>query len=655
MLYAESLADIRPTKMVNIDIFRHLKDEGQYSNLDEIWDLHLFFSNDGTEMNNSFERDASFSSLLPANRDEPGDPNDNSNGNIDQRSQIMDQHDLSDSDALPLLNPNEVIPLVLPIAPSYKEVQTKGNATEERLQAVLDSVENRDSDDKSVVIKDEPIEDGEPAIESEPEPIDTGNGDEKESKASESEQHSGDVMNGRTMKEEAREEDEEEDVEELKKEELKQEGRNEEIELRQAKHGNEVQEDIALLTPPDFQTPLSSPTDVADVDVDASSVSSLMVSPIKLMRLSQSESNHSPEHAVYRIKRDRRKKREPPMIIPPYQPQQPTIENEAPATKYPKPPYSYSVLIMLALKNSYRGALRVCDIYSFICYHFPYFRTAPAGWKNSVRHNLSLNNRFEKVDDDDDDDGDGEPKNSTQKKGGLWRYAPDKTKKLVETMKSRSKKDPAGVSLSMSEPHMIDRLERGEMKFVVGNPNMEYMEDEGYMEENDEEGSSDENSMQSMPSVTLEADGQQSLLHEDEEDEAIAITQEHVEAHFPQADNGLDESHEEGNGNANQIEVYGQVHATSLSHQVHLHLQEVSPIQKRRKISNSEPVQNAPVVLQVQENTVRRRIAVRPPGSQSGPQAGPSRLQAGPLGTLAPQSVTTTPQYVILNIDKSLL
>lgn len=272
-----------------------------------------------------------------------------------------------------------------------------------------------------------------------------------------------------------------------------------------------------------------------------------------------------------------------------------------------------------------------------------------------MRHNLSLNNRFEKVDDDDDDEGEGEPKNSTQKKGGLWRYAPDKTKKLVETMKSRSKKDPAGVTLSMSEPHMLERLERGEMKFVVGNPNLEYIEDEGYME-NDEDGSSDENSVGSPRSMTLEADGQHTLLHEDEEDEAIV--REHVEAHFPLADNSQDEGLEEEEGNVNQIEVYGQVHATSLPHQVHLHLQEVSPIQKRRKMSNSEPVQNSPMVLQVQENTVRRRIAVRPPGSQSGPsgsQAGPSRLQAGSLGALAPQPVTTTPQYVILNIDKSLL
>lgn len=280
---------------------------------------------------------------------------------MDQRSQIMDQHDLSDSDALPLLNPNEVIPLVLPIAPLYKEIQTKGSTTEEKL-VIEDSVENQNSG-KSVIV-DESVAESEPVIKTETEPIDSGNGDESYSKESEDE-HSD--VNDRLTEDDEMKAAEEEDKK-LLQEELKQEVK-EENEQTQIKLENEGQEDTGLLTPPDFRTPLSSPTNVADIDVDGSSVSSLMVSPIKLMRLSQSESSQSPEHAVYRIKRDRRKKREPPMIIPPYQPQstQSTNENDA-SSQYPKPPYSYSVLIMLALKNSYRGALRVCDIYSFIWY-----------------------------------------------------------------------------------------------------------------------------------------------------------------------------------------------------------------------------------------------------------------------------------------------
>lgn len=35
--------------------------------------------------------------------------------------------------------------------------------------------------------------------------------------------------------------------------------------------------------------------------------------------------------------------------------------------------------------------------YNSCSQHFPYFKTAPNGWKNSVRHNLSLNKCFEKI------------------------------------------------------------------------------------------------------------------------------------------------------------------------------------------------------------------------------------------------------------------
>lgn len=62
-----------------------------------------------------------------------------------------------------------------------------------------------------------------------------------------------------------------------------------------------------------------------------------------------------------------------------------------------KPPYSFSCLIFMAIEDSERKALPVKEIYSWIMDHFPYFKTAPTGWKNSVRHNLSLNKCFQKV------------------------------------------------------------------------------------------------------------------------------------------------------------------------------------------------------------------------------------------------------------------
>ncbi|MCL4149388.1 UNVERIFIED_CONTAM: hypothetical protein GTU68_018348 [Idotea baltica] len=51
----------------------------------------------------------------------------------------------------------------------------------------------------------------------------------------------------------------------------------------------------------------------------------------------------------------------------------------------------------MAIEESPSKALPVKDIYSWILEHYPYYRNAPTGWKNSVRHNLSLNKCFSKV------------------------------------------------------------------------------------------------------------------------------------------------------------------------------------------------------------------------------------------------------------------
>ncbi|KAI1783974.1 hypothetical protein LXA43DRAFT_902541 [Ganoderma leucocontextum] len=62
-----------------------------------------------------------------------------------------------------------------------------------------------------------------------------------------------------------------------------------------------------------------------------------------------------------------------------------------------KPFYPYATLIRYAIKGSPTQKLLLEDIYYAIESRFPYFKTAPSGWKNSVRHTLSLNPCFDKV------------------------------------------------------------------------------------------------------------------------------------------------------------------------------------------------------------------------------------------------------------------
>ncbi|XP_062873421.1 forkhead box protein N1 [Trichomycterus rosablanca] len=116
---------------------------------------------------------------------------------------------------------------------------------------------------------------------------------------------------------------------------------------------------------------------------------------------------------------------------------------------YPKPIYSYSILIFMALRNSRTGSLPVSEIYSFMTEHFPYFKTAPDGWKNSVRHNLSLNKCFEKV----------ENKNgNASRKGCLWSLNPAKVEKMQEELQKWRRKDPITVRRSMARPELLDHL-----------------------------------------------------------------------------------------------------------------------------------------------------------------------------------------------------
>ncbi|XP_054714781.1 LOW QUALITY PROTEIN: forkhead box protein N3-like [Uloborus diversus] len=90
-----------------------------------------------------------------------------------------------------------------------------------------------------------------------------------------------------------------------------------------------------------------------------------------------------------------------------------------------KPPFSFSCLIFMAIEDSLHKALPVKDIYNWILTHFPYFQNAPTGWKNSVRHNLSLSKCFRKVE---------KEKGQNVGKGSLWCIDPEFRPNLIQAL-----------------------------------------------------------------------------------------------------------------------------------------------------------------------------------------------------------------------------
>ncbi|WAR00740.1 FD5-like protein [Mya arenaria] len=60
----------------------------------------------------------------------------------------------------------------------------------------------------------------------------------------------------------------------------------------------------------------------------------------------------------------------------------------------PKPNHSYIGLIAMAILSSRDRKLVLSDIYQWILDNYSYFRTRGPGWRNSIRHNLSLNDCF---------------------------------------------------------------------------------------------------------------------------------------------------------------------------------------------------------------------------------------------------------------------
>ncbi|XP_071988191.1 forkhead box protein M1 isoform X2 [Engystomops pustulosus] len=73
----------------------------------------------------------------------------------------------------------------------------------------------------------------------------------------------------------------------------------------------------------------------------------------------------------------------------------PAAPQSWPLGPYERPPYSYMALIQFAINSTPSKRMTLKDIYTWIEEHFPYFKhVAKPGWKNSIRHNLSLHDMF---------------------------------------------------------------------------------------------------------------------------------------------------------------------------------------------------------------------------------------------------------------------
>jgi Forkhead domain len=93
-----------------------------------------------------------------------------------------------------------------------------------------------------------------------------------------------------------------------------------------------------------------------------------------------------------------------------------------------KPQESYAYMIYKALECSAEGKLTLADIYSWIEKMYPYYQTADPVWKNSIRHNLSLNAAFKKI-----------PRPPSSKgKGGYWAIDHNSQKSGKAVKKRRS-------------------------------------------------------------------------------------------------------------------------------------------------------------------------------------------------------------------------
>ncbi|CAF3377758.1 unnamed protein product [Rotaria socialis] len=129
------------------------------------------------------------------------------------------------------------------------------------------------------------------------------------------------------------------------------------------------------------------------------------------------------------------------------------------STTHLKPPYSYVTLIRQAILSAHLQRMTLNEIYQWIIESYPYFRSAPPKWKNSIRHNLSLNKCFKRLQRSTNDPG----------KGSYW--ALDEANETNHQSNSRKRRFETQKSLSIpSSSSSPGSINQGSSMFHSSNP-----------------------------------------------------------------------------------------------------------------------------------------------------------------------------------------
>ncbi|EPB92094.1 hypothetical protein HMPREF1544_01158 [Mucor circinelloides 1006PhL] len=100
-----------------------------------------------------------------------------------------------------------------------------------------------------------------------------------------------------------------------------------------------------------------------------------------------------------------------------------------------KPPFSYATIIAHAILSSENRKLTLSEIYQWISEQYPCYSMKDHRWQNSIRHNLSLQKAFVKLDRD---------ANTPSGKGCFWTILPGYEQQFIDNLVKRGMGSAAG-------------------------------------------------------------------------------------------------------------------------------------------------------------------------------------------------------------------